>query len=117
GLLPTTAAIGVAAPIILVTLRFIQGISVGGEWGGATLMALEHAPASKRGFAAAFANAGGPAGGLLATFVVSGVSAATGDQFLVWGWRIPFIFSAVLILIGMVIRLKVAESPVFQALE
>jgi len=117
GLLPTTAAIGVAAPIILITLRFIQGISVGGEWGGATLMALEHAPANKRGFAAAFANAGGPAGGLLATFIVSGVSAATGDQFLVWGWRIPFIFSAVLILIGMVIRLKVAESPVFQALE
>lgn len=117
GLLPTTATIGVAAPIILITLRFVQGISVGGEWGGATLMALEHAPANKRGFAAAFANAGGPAGGLLATFVVSGVSAATGDQFLVWGWRIPFIFSAVLILIGMVIRLKVAESPVFRALE
>ncbi|MCG2621422.1 MHS family MFS transporter [Arthrobacter sp. I2-34] len=117
GLLPTTAAIGIAAPVILVTLRFIQGISVGGEWGGATLMALEHAPANKRGFAAAFANAGGPAGGLLATFVVSGVSAATGDQFLVWGWRIPFILSAVLILIGMLIRLKVAESPVFKALE
>jgi len=117
GLLPTTAQIGVLAPIILVTLRFVQGISVGGEWGGATLMALEHAPANKRGFAAAFANAGGPAGGLLATFVVSGVSAATGDEFLEWGWRIPFILSAVLILIGMLIRLKVAETPVFQKLE
>lgn len=117
GLLPTTGQIGIAAPIILVTLRFIQGISVGGEWGGATLMALEHAPASKRGFAAAFANAGGPAGGLIATLVVSLVSSLTGDQFLVWGWRIPFLLSAVLILIGMVVRLKVAETPVFQELE
>jgi MFS family permease len=117
GLLPTTAEIGMAAPLILVILRFLQGISVGGEWGGATLMALEHAPAAKRGFAAAFANAGGPAGGLLATFVVSGVSAATGEHFLEWGWRIPFLFSAVLIFIGMVIRLKVAETPVFQRLE
>jgi MFS family permease len=117
GLLPTPATIGIAAPLILICLRFIQGISVGGEWGGATLMALEHAPKSRRGFAAAFANAGGPAGGLLATFVVSGVSAATGDAFLEWGWRIPFLFSAVLIFIGMVIRLKVAETPVFQQLE
>ncbi|WP_345750684.1 MFS transporter [Microbacterium rhizophilus] len=117
GLLPTPALIGVWAPILLVVLRVVQGISVGGEWGGATLMALEHAPESKRGFAAAFANAGGPAGGLLATFVVSGVSLATGDQFLVWGWRIPFLFSIVLILIGLLIRLKVAESPVFQRLE
>ncbi|MFJ6419001.1 MFS transporter [Paeniglutamicibacter sp. NPDC091659] len=117
GLLPTTASIGIAAPVILVLLRMVQGISVGGEWGGATLMALEHAPASKRGLAASFANAGGPAGGLLATFVVSGVSALTGDQFLVWGWRIPFLFSAVLIVVGMVIRLKVAESPVFKELE
>ena len=117
GLLPTPETIGLAAPLILICLRFIQGISVGGEWGGATLMALEHAPASKRGFAAAFANAGGPAGGLLATFVVSGVSAATGPAFLDWGWRIPFLFSAVLILIGMLIRLKVAETPIFQKLE
>lgn len=117
GMLPTTEQIGLAAPIILVALRFIQGISVGGEWGGATLMALEHAPPKKRGFAAAFANAGGPAGGLLATLVVSLVSALTGDQFLVWGWRIPFLLSAVLIIVGMVVRLKVAETPVFQELE
>ncbi|WP_430296627.1 MFS transporter [Sinomonas sp. B1-1] len=117
GLLPTQSVIGLAAPILLVVLRVVQGLSVGGEWGGATLMALEHAPASKRGFAAAFANAGGPAGGLVATFVVSGVSALTGPAFLDWGWRIPFLLSAVLILIGLVIRLKVAESPVFQALD
>lgn len=117
GILPTTDSIGVAAPIILIVLRMIQGVSVGGEWGGATLMALEHAPANKRGFAASFANAGAPAGGLLATFLVSFVSFATGDNFLVWGWRIPFLFSAVLILIGMIIRLKVTESPVFKELD
>ncbi|MBX7444406.1 MHS family MFS transporter [Arthrobacter sp. MAHUQ-56] len=117
GLLPTPAQVGAAAPVILVLLRVIQGISVGGEWGGATLMALEHAPTKKRGLAAAFANAGGPAGGLLATLVVSAVSALTGDQFLVWGWRIPFLLSALLILIGMIIRLRVAETPVFQQLD
>lgn len=116
GLLPTTATIGVAAPIILVTLRMVQGIAVGGEWGGAALMALEHAPKRSRGFATSFANAGGPAGAILATLVVSAVAALTGDHFLEWGWRIPFLLSAVLILVGMIIRLKVAESPVFQQL-
>jgi MFS family permease len=117
GLLPTTDQIGIAAPVVLVLLRIVQGIAVGGEWGGATLMALEHAPARKRGLAAAFANAGGPAGGLLATLVVSAVSALTGDQFLVWGWRIPFLLSALLIVIGLIVRLKVAETPVFQKLD
>ncbi|MFI7481211.1 MFS transporter [Kocuria sp. M1R5S2] len=116
GLLPTPDVLGWLSPVALVLLRMVQGISVGGEWGGATLMALEHAPASRRGFAAAFANAGGPAGGLLATLVVSATSAVTGDAFLDWGWRVPFLLSAVLIVIGMVIRLKVAESPVFQQL-
>lgn len=117
GLLPTTDQIGLAAPVVLVLLRIVQGIAVGGEWGGATLMALEHAPARKRGLAAAFANAGGPAGGILATLVVSAVSALTGDQFLVWGWRIPFLLSALLIVIGLIVRLKVAETPVFQKLD
>ncbi|WP_313822160.1 MFS transporter [Citricoccus sp.] len=116
GLLPTTATIGIAAPVILISLRVIQGVAVGGEWGGAALMALEHAPKKSRGFATSFANAGGPAGAIMATLVVSAVSAATGDQFLAWGWRIPFLLSAVLILVGMVIRLKVSESPVFQKL-
>jgi MFS family permease len=116
GLLPTPEVLGWLSPVVLVLLRMVQGISVGGEWGGATLMALEHAPASRRGFAAAFANAGGPAGGLLATLVVSATSALTGDAFLEWGWRVPFLLSAVLILIGMVVRLKVAESPVFEQL-
>ncbi|QCU79490.1 MFS transporter [Citricoccus sp. SGAir0253] len=117
GLLPTTAQIGLAAPVILVLLRVLQGIAVGGEWGGAALMALEHAPQSKRGFATAFANAGGPAGAILATLVVSATSALTGDAFLEWGWRVPFLLSAALIAVGMVIRLKVAESPMFQRLE
>ncbi|QCU77098.1 MFS transporter [Citricoccus sp. SGAir0253] len=116
GLLPTPEVLGWLSPVVLVMLRMVQGISVGGEWGGATLMALEHAPASRRGFAAAFANAGGPAGGLLATLVVSATSALTGDAFLEWGWRVPFLLSAVLIALGMVIRLKVAESPVFEKL-
>jgi MFS family permease len=117
GLVPTPAVIGVWAPLLLILLRVVQGISVGGEWGGATLMALEHAPENRRGFAAAFANAGGPMGGLLATFVLSGVSAATGEQFLVWGWRIPFLLSAVLIVVGLVIRLKVSESPAIAQIE
>lgn len=116
GLLPSTETIGWIAPVILVLLRMVQGISVGGEWGGATLMALEHAPADKRGFAAAFANAGGPLGGLIATLTVSATSALTGEHFLDWGWRIPFLLSALLIVVGMVIRLKVAESPIFQQL-
>jgi MFS family permease len=117
GMLPPTAQVGIAAPIALVVLRLVQGVAVGGEWGGAALMALEHAPKSKRGFATSFANAGGPAGAILATLVVSAVSAATGDQFLEWGWRIPFLLSAVLIVVGMVIRLKVTESPMFAKLE
>jgi MFS family permease len=117
GVLPTTAQIGVAAPVILVLLRLVQGVAVGGEWGGAALMALESAPTEKRGFATSFASAGGPAGALLATIVVTIMSATTGEAFLVWGWRVPFLLSAVLIAIGLVIRLKVAESPLFQQLE
>src|SRR5690625_4202974 len=116
GLLPTTATIGVAAPIMLVTLRMVQGIAGGGEWGGAALMALEHASKRSSGSATSFAFAGGMDGAILATVVVSAVSALTVDNFLTWGWRIPFLLSAVLILVGMIIRLKVAESPVFQQL-
>ncbi|MGM7669537.1 MFS transporter [Microbacterium sp. A93] len=117
GLLPTTAQIGIGAPIALVLLRVVQGVAVGGEWGGAALMALEHAPQKHRGFATAFANGGSPAGAILATLVVSATSALTGDAFLEWGWRIPFLLSAALIVVGMVIRLKVAETPSFQRLD
>lgn len=117
GLLPTTAQIGMAAPLALVLLRLVQGVAVGGEWGGAALMAIEHAPKKHRGFAAAFANAGGPAGAILGTLALSLFAAVSGNDFLVWGWRVPFLLSALLIVVGMVIRLKVAETPAFQRLE
>ncbi|MFJ4028266.1 MFS transporter [Paenarthrobacter sp. NPDC089989] len=117
GLLPTTAQIGMAAPLALVILRLVQGVAVGGEWGGAALMAIEHAPKEHRGFAAAFANAGGPAGAILGTLALSLFAAVSGKDFLVWGWRVPFLLSALLIVVGMVIRLKVAETPAFQRLE
>src|SRR5919112_5167017 len=117
GLLPTTAQVGMLAPIALIVLRIVQGLAVGGEWGGAKLMALEHSPKERRGFAASFANMGGPAGAVLATLAVSAVSVLPSGEFLSWGWRIPFLISIVLIAIGLVIRLKVAESPLFLALE
>lgn len=117
GLLPPTEQIGMLAPIALIFLRIVQGLAVGGEWGGAMLMALEHAPKERRGFAASFANMGGPAGAVLATLAVSAVSVLPEDQFLTWGWRIPFIASLGLVAIGLVIRLKVSESPLFLALE
>lgn len=113
GLLPTSAQIGAAAPILLVLLRVVQGLAVGGEWGGAALMALEHSPSDKRGFSASFANMGGPAGALMATLVFAAFSALPREQFLSWGWRIPFILSAALVAVGLFIRLKVSESPLF----
>lgn len=117
GLLPTAAQAGMAGPVALVLLRVIQGVAVGGEWGGAALMAIEHAPAKRRGFAAAFANAGGPAGAILGTLALSLFAALSGKDFLTWGWRVPFLLSAVLIIVGLVIRLKVSETPAFQRLQ
>ncbi|MBD2765824.1 MHS family MFS transporter [Kocuria sp. cx-455] len=117
GLLPTTAQIGVAAPILLVTLRVIQGLAVGGEWGGAMLVALEHAPGGKRGFAASFANMGGPAGAVMATLVVSLFSTLPDEQFLSWGWRVPFLLSVILLGVGLIVRLQVSETPLFQKME
>lgn len=113
GLLPTTAQIGVAAPILLVVLRIMQGIAVGGEWGGAMLLAFEHSKKKSRGFAASFA-LGAPAGTIIATLVLSAMSTLPKEDFLSWGWRIPFLFSAVLVVVGLIIRLKVSESPVFK---
>lgn len=113
GLLPTSAQIGALAPILLILLRVVQGLAVGGEWGGAALMALEHSPKEKRGFSASFANMGGPAGALMATLVFAAFSALPKEQFLSWGWRIPFILSAALVVVGLFIRLKVSESPLF----
>ncbi|MRX44749.1 MFS transporter [Agromyces kandeliae] len=117
GLLPPTDSVGIIAPILLVLLRVVQGISVGGEWGGAILVALEHAPKKHRGLAASFANAGGPVGAVLATLMLSLFSLLPEDQFLAWGWRVPFLFSIALVAVGLVIRLRVAETPMFQQLE
>ena len=115
GLLPGYASIGVWAPILLVVLRFAQGFGVGGEWGGAALMAVEHAPEHRRGFYGAWPQVGVPAGLLLGTGAYAVLSATlTDEQFLEWGWRVPFLASALLIAVGMWIRLAVAESPVFQ---
>ena len=114
GLLPTYATIGALAPILLILLRLIQGFAVGGEWGGAALMALEHSDEKKRGFSASFANMGAPAGAVLSTVVLAIVTLLPGDAFLSWGWRIPFLLSAVLVGIGLYVRLKVTESPLFE---
>lgn len=115
GLLPTYAQIGLAAPILLTLLRLAQGFAVGGEWGGATLMAVEHASASRKGLYGAFPQMGAPAGTACATLAFWAVSRLPDEQFLAWGWRLPFVASAVLIVIGLVIRLSVSESPDFDA--
>jgi MFS family permease len=114
GLLPTYETIGVAAPIILVVLRFVQGIGLGGEWGAAAVMAVEYAPPHRRGFFGSFPQVGVPAGLLtanLALLLMSGVLSE--EAFLAWGWRVPFLASIVLVVVGLVIRLRVQESPVF----
>ena len=114
GLLPTYAAIGVAAPLLLVLLRILQGVSAGGEWGGAVLMAVEHAPKKRRGAYGASPQVGVPLGLLLSSAVIALTSMlAPGDAFLEWGWRVPFLLSVVLIGIGYWIRRAVEESPVF----
>jgi MFS family permease len=117
GFLPTYAAIGIAAPILLILLRILQGFSAGGEWGGAALMAVEHAPDAKRGFFGAFPQIGVPVGMILATstlFILT--SSMSPEAFMEWGWRIPFLLSIVLIVVGYVIRRAVEESPIFEDL-
>ncbi|HZE98277.1 MAG TPA: MFS transporter [Planctomycetota bacterium] len=113
GLVPTYATIGAAAPLLLVVLRFVQGFGVGGEWGGAVLMAAEHSPKKKRGLSASWAQAGVPAGLIIANGVFAATSRLTGDHFIEWGWRIPFLLGIALVGIGMFIRLKVLETPAF----
>lgn len=114
GLLPTYEAIGLAAPTLLIFFRILQGISAGGEWGGAVLMAVEHAPTERRGLYGIFPQLGVPFGMLLASGVLAAVSAiAPGEAFEIWGWRIPFLISVVLIVVGYLIRKTVDESPVF----
>ena len=114
GLVPNTATIGTAAVVILVLLRVAQGIAVGGEWGGAALMALEHAEQGRRGFTASFVNAGAPTGALLGSLMLGLFALLPEDQFLSWGWRVPFLLSVVLLALGLYVRRKVSESPVFQ---
>ncbi|MDR7304008.1 MFS transporter [Haloactinomyces albus] len=114
GLLPTYAHIGGWAPVLLVLLRVLQGVAVGGEWGGAVLMSAEHAN-SRRGLWASFTNAGAPSGMVVSTVMLTLAAAITGEQqFLDWGWRIPFLFSAVLLALGLFVRMKVEETPVFE---
>ena len=111
--MPTYAAIGIAAPLILVLLRVIQGLAVGGEWAGATLMAAEHVRRRNRGFAASIAVTGGPTGSVLATLMLGLFAGLPEDAFLAWGWRVPFLISAALVIIGLYMRYRVTESPDF----
>jgi metabolite-proton symporter len=118
GVLPTYATIGVAAPILLVALRFLQGLGLGGEWGGAVLMTLESGDPKRRGLNASWPQVGVPIGLLLANGVLSLMGAVTSDSaFQAWGWRVPFLLSGVLVLVGLWIRLTIAESPLFRELE
>ena len=114
GLLPTYEQIGLAAPVMLVMLRILQGFAVGGEWGGAVLMVAEAAPATRRGFWTSWPQIGAPAGNLLAAGVFAIASASMPeDAFLAWGWRLPFLFSIFLVIVGWWLRRAVEESPVF----
>jgi metabolite-proton symporter len=118
GVLPTYATIGVAAPILLVALRFLQGLGLGGEWGGAVLMTLESGDPKRRGLNASWPQVGVPIGLLLANGVLSLMGAVTSDSaFQSWGWRVPFLLSGVLVLVGLWIRLTISESPLFRELE
>lgn len=114
GLLPTYATIGIAAPILLVACRLIQGIAVGGEWGGAVLMAIEHAPAHKRGFYGSIVQIGFPLGLALGTLSFFALAYLDEEQFMSWGWRLPFLASALLVVVGTYIRLRVEETPDFE---
>src|SRR6187401_1776457 len=114
GLLPTYAQIGAWAPALLVVLRFVQGFALGGEWGGAILMSVEHAPEGRRGLFGSIVALGLPAGIILSNLVFLIVTTLlTPEQFAAWGWRIPFIASVVLVAVGLFVRLSIAESPIF----
>lgn len=118
GLLPTYDTIGIAAPILLILLRILQGVSAGGEWGGAALMSVEYAPDNRRGLFGAFPQSGVPLGLTIATSVMLITMGIVGtENYLAWGWRIPFLLSIVLVVVGYAIRRLVDESPVFQAMQ
>ncbi|MBO0679649.1 MHS family MFS transporter [Mycolicibacterium sp. S2-37] len=117
GLLPSYESIGVAAPALLVVCRLVQGFAVGGEWGGAVLMSVEHSEQHRRGLAGSWTQVGSPAGLVLATGAFGAASLLPDEQFNAWGWRLPFLFSAVLVIVGLFIRLRVTESPEFTAVQ
>ena len=117
GLLPTYEQIGPWAAVALVVLRIAQGFGVGGEWGGAVLMAVEHAPRGSRGFYGSWPQVGVPAGLLLSTFVFSLFSRLPEEQFLSWGWRVPFLVSILLVAVGLLIRMRILETPAFERLK
>ena len=118
GLLPTYGTIGVAAPLLLVLLRFVQGLAIGGQWGGAMLLVTENAPADKRGWYGAYAQAGAPVGVILANLAFIGVSMnMSDDAFMSWGWRLPFIASIVLIGISLYVQLRLEDTEAFKALQ
>jgi MFS transporter, MHS family, shikimate and dehydroshikimate transport protein len=117
GILPTYAQIGIAAPALLVALRFIQGVALGGEWGGASLMVLEHAPPSRRGIFGSFVQVGFPIGLVTASAAFSLVSMLPDAEFKSWGWRLPFIISVVLVAVGLFVRARLPETPVFKAIK
>ncbi|WP_369834410.1 MFS transporter [Cronobacter dublinensis] len=114
GLLPTYETIGIWAPVLLILMRIIQGMGIGGEWGGALLLAYEYAPEKRKGFFGSIPQAGVTIGMLMATFIVSLMTLFSEAQFLAWGWRIPFLLSAVLVLLGLWIRRGIDETPDFQ---
>ncbi|OLM09927.1 MFS transporter [Pseudonocardia sp. Ae505_Ps2] len=116
GLLPVYDDIGVLAPVLLVVARLVQGLAVGGEWGGAVLIASEHASKNRRLLYGAFAQQGSPAGQMLATGSFALVAMLPEDSFLSWGWRVPFLVSAALVVVGLVIRLRIEESPALVAM-
>jgi metabolite-proton symporter len=114
GILPTYQAIGVAAPIILITLRLIQGLGIGGEWGGALLLATEYAPPERRGFFGSIPQMGVTIGMVMGTLALWIMSLLPEQQFMTWGWRVPFIFSALLVVFGLWIRKGIDETPEFK---
>src|SRR5690349_6383174 len=113
GVLPGYAAIGIAAPLLLTVLRLVQGIAVGGEWGGSVLLAMEWGSTKRRGFMTSWPQLGVQLGLLLSTGMVQLMSSTTGEDFQTWGWRVPFIVSIVLVGVGLYVRLNVLESPEF----
>jgi len=117
GCLPTYASVGIWAPVMLLVLRIFQGIGIGGEWGGAVLMAVEHSPAGRRGFYGSWPQIGVPAGLLLSSGMVYLLSYLPEADFFSWGWRIAFLISAVLVAVGLYIRLKIMETPAFTRIQ